>query len=41
LFIARDAPRTGGEGCAGVAMYREMDMRFWLERAQAALGEVG
>ena len=30
--------RARGDICAAVAMFREMDMRFCLEKAEAALG---
>ena len=33
-----DSPKVGEHLTTAVTMYREMDMRFWLEKAEAALG---
>jgi hypothetical protein len=36
-----DGAKAEKQLIAARAMYREMDMGFWLEKAEAALGQVG
>lgn len=38
---AGDRPKAQDYLTTATAMYREMDMRFWLEKAEAALGPLG
>jgi hypothetical protein len=37
---ARDRARAAEHASTAVAMYREMDMRFWLEKAQTEMREL-